>query len=79
MIRITSKKDGFRRCGVAHPSKPTEYPNDRFGEEQLAALRTDTMLIVDEIPDKEGEAGTATEDADKSGKEAAKPAKKGNK
>jgi hypothetical protein len=94
MIRITSKKDGFRRCGIAHPSKPTEYPNDRFGEKQLAALRTDTMLIVDVIPDidvipdkrekvgtadnPEADAGTATEDTDISGKEAAKPGKKGN-
>ena len=52
-IRITSKKDGFRRCGIAHPSKPKEYPNDKFSKKQLAELRADPMLIVDEIEEKE--------------------------
>jgi hypothetical protein len=52
MIRITSKKNNFRRCGIAHPDKPTEYPNDRFDKKQLAALKADPMLIVEEVPDK---------------------------
>ena len=34
MLIITSKKDGFRRCGVAHPSTPTEHPDDAFTPEQ---------------------------------------------
>jgi hypothetical protein len=51
MIRITSKKDGFRRCGIAHPAKPQEYPNDKFSKKELAVLKADPMLIVDEIPD----------------------------
>ncbi|MFH2011684.1 MAG: HI1506-related protein [Pseudomonadota bacterium] len=53
MIRIVSKKEGFRRCGIAHRAKPTEYPNDRFSKKELAKLKADPMLIVDEIPDKE--------------------------
>ena len=52
MIRIASKKEGFRRCGIAHSAKPTEYPNDRFTKKDLAALKADPTLIVDEIPDK---------------------------
>lgn len=53
MIRITSKRDGFRRCGVAHPAKPTEHPNDKFSKKELVKLKADSMLIVDEIPDRE--------------------------
>lgn len=45
-IVITSKQDGFRRAGIAHPAKPTEHPDDRFDEEQLAALEAEPMLIV---------------------------------
>lgn len=46
MIIITSKKDGFRRCGVAHLAEPTEYANDRFSKEELAVLRAEPMLTV---------------------------------
>lgn len=50
MIRITSKIDGFRRAGVAHPAAPTEYPDDEFSKEQLAALKAEPMLIVELRP-----------------------------
>ncbi|GAB6191149.1 HI1506-related protein [Desulfocastanea catecholica] len=46
MIVITSKKDGFRRCGIAHAAKATSYPNRRFSKEQLAILQAETMLTV---------------------------------
>lgn len=45
-IVITSKRDGFRRCGIAHPGKPTFYPDDFFTEEQLAALDKEPQLIL---------------------------------
>lgn len=51
MIRITSKKDGFRRCGVAHPAAPTDYPDDRFTPEHLAALEAEPMLVVQRLDD----------------------------
>lgn len=47
MIRITSRKDGFRRCGIAHTKEPVEYPDDRFSEEGLEILKAEPMLIVD--------------------------------
>ncbi len=47
MIRITAKKDGFRRGGVAHPSKPTIYPDDFFTEKQLAQITEEPMLMVE--------------------------------
>jgi len=44
---ITSKKEGFRRCGIAHSTKATVYPDDRFTEGELKALRAEPMLTVD--------------------------------
>lgn len=45
-IVITAKRDGFRRCGIAHPIKPTSYPDDFFTEEQLRALDKEPQLIL---------------------------------
>lgn len=47
MIRISSKKDGFRRCGIAHSKQPTDYPDDAFSAEELKALKTEPMLEVE--------------------------------
>lgn len=52
MIRITAKRPGFRRCGVAHPAAPTDYPDDHFSAEQLAMLRAEPMLTVEAAPIK---------------------------
>ncbi len=51
MIRITSKKAGFRRCGVAHPGETTEYPNDRFSKKEIAILEAEPMLVVEHVKD----------------------------
>jgi hypothetical protein len=51
MIRIRSKKDGFRRCGIAHSEKPVDYPDDRFSKKQIAELKAEPMLFVEELPD----------------------------
>lgn len=52
MIRITSKRESFRRAGIAHPVTPTDHANDAFTEQQLAQLKTEPMLVVEEIDDK---------------------------
>lgn len=49
MIRITSKRDGFRRCGITHPASPVEYPEDHFSKEELKVLKAEPMLIVEEV------------------------------
>lgn len=66
MIRITSKVNGFRRAGLAHPAGPTDYPDDAFTEEQLALLTAEPMLVVSYKPasvlgldDKPSPAGAA--------------------
>lgn len=46
MIIITSKRNGFRRGGIAHPKGPVEYPDDRFTAEELEALAAEPMLVV---------------------------------
>ena len=51
MIRIIAKRDGFRRCGVAHPAQPTDHPNDSFTGEQIEILKAEPMLTVVEIED----------------------------
>ena len=53
MIIITSKKHGFRRCGVAHPKEPTEYADDVFTPEQVETLQAEPMLTVINQPDQE--------------------------
>jgi hypothetical protein len=70
MIRIKSKKAGFRRCGIAHPAEFVEYPNSRFSGGELKILKAEPMLVVEVNP-------ANPVGADKSGKEQAKDDKKG--
>lgn len=51
-IVITAKRDGFRRCGIAHPRKPTSYPDDFFTEEQWQALDKEPQLILAYVEDE---------------------------
>jgi hypothetical protein len=53
MIIITSKKDGFRRCGRAHAARPTEYSDNAFTKKELAILQAEPMLVVVATEDKE--------------------------
>ena len=46
MIRITSKYNGFIRCGVHHPSTTTEYDDDHFTKEEMEILQAEPMLMV---------------------------------
>lgn len=46
MIYITSKRDGFWRCGISHRETTTAYPDDRFTPDELARLEAEPMLIV---------------------------------
>lgn len=53
-IMITSKREGFRRAGIEHSETPTVYPDGRFTEAQLEALKAEQMLVVQDIEDPEG-------------------------
>tara|TARA_R110002072_G_scaffold302699_2_gene487441 strand:+ start:7214 stop:7432 length:219 start_codon:yes stop_codon:yes gene_type:complete len=57
---IASKKDGFRRCSVAHPGNATTYKNVGskdfpFSAKQIAKLKAEPMLVVteEEVEEKE--------------------------
>lgn len=69
MIRITSRKDGFRRCGVVHPATPVEHSDDRFTEEELKRLMEEPMLVVEVISDQSGndESNASTTDNEDAG------------
>lgn len=49
MIRITSKREGFRRCGVAHAATPTDHPDKAFTAAELKRLQAEPMLEVEVI------------------------------
>ncbi|WP_425318909.1 HI1506-related protein [Pseudomonas nitroreducens] len=46
IVRIKSARDGYRRCGVAHPKQVTDHPADRFTEAELERLQADPVLTV---------------------------------
>jgi hypothetical protein len=48
-VIITAKRDGFRRCGLAHPASPVEHKDGAFTAEQLAILKAEPMLVVQEM------------------------------
>jgi len=52
MITITAKRDGFRRCGVAHTTKPALFLDDAFTPEQLRQLQAEPMLVVELLTDE---------------------------
>lgn len=52
MIRIKSKMDGFRRCGISHPAAEACYPDGRFSKEELETLKAEPMLMVEEIAEE---------------------------
>jgi hypothetical protein len=51
MIVITSKREGFRRCGLAHAARPVEWPDERWTGDELAALLAEPMLTVEVVED----------------------------
>jgi predicted RecB family nuclease len=47
VIRIASRRDGFRRCGVAHPKAPTDHEAGRFSPAELERLLAEPVLTVE--------------------------------
>jgi len=59
---ITSKKEGFRRCGVVHSIAPVTHPDERFTADELERLLNEPMLTIEVWPDHEGKGGAKDED-----------------
>lgn len=49
ILRITARRDGFRRAGLAHPARPVDHPIETFTAEQVEALKAEPQLVVEEI------------------------------
>ncbi|MEN6439779.1 MAG: HI1506-related protein [Syntrophobacter sp.] len=49
MIRIRSKKEGFRRCGITHGTTWTEYSDDFFTGDQRRILENEPLLDVETV------------------------------
>ena len=49
IVRIRSKREGFRRCGFAHSKQAIDHPAGRFSPNQLERLLAEPMLIVEFI------------------------------
>lgn len=66
MLKITAKRDGFRRGGIEHAGT-AEHPVSKFTKEQLAQIRAEPMLVVEEFeaPDPEPEKTAKSEKSDK--------------
>ncbi|MNN20940.1 hypothetical protein D3C81_1342450 [compost metagenome] len=47
-VIITAKRNGFRRCGIAHSAEGCYFPDGYFTAEQLKALKDERMLVVQE-------------------------------
>jgi len=49
VYRITSTVPGFRRAGIEHPAEAVDHPAESLTDEQLAALKAEPRLIVQEL------------------------------
>jgi hypothetical protein len=65
-IKITSKKDGFRRAGREHTGI-VEHPDGTFTPEELEILKAEPMLLVEIVPEIKPEVGSADKPERKSG------------
>ncbi len=52
MVVIRSKREGFRRCGVAHSAEAQSYPDDFWSDADLERLKAEPMLIVETDPNE---------------------------
>jgi hypothetical protein len=75
MIRIKSKKAGFRRCGIAHPAEWMEYPEGKFTEQEISLLKAEPMLLVEDIEEEKNPDPNLPDD--ENGKDRVKTGKKG--
>ncbi|MGV2111891.1 hypothetical protein ACQZ46_11495 [Agrobacterium salinitolerans] len=49
LVRVTSKRDGFRRGGIAHSSRPVDYRPGQLSPEQLESILAEPLLTVEVV------------------------------
>lgn len=55
-LRITAKRDGFRRAGIEHSTTPTVHAVKALSAEQIEALKAESMLVVEDVEGAEAPA-----------------------
>lgn len=66
-LRITARRAGFRRAGLAHPAEPVVHAAGTFTPGQVAALLAEPNLVVvplSAVPTNGGEAAPASSQGD---------------
>ena len=58
-LRISARRDGYRRAGIAHTRAPVDHPPGTFTAAQLAALKADPNLTVEQVETTAGKDGEA--------------------
>jgi len=53
MVKITSKRHNFRRCGMAHPKGETVYQDGRFTKKEIEILKAEPMLKLEHVEDSD--------------------------
>jgi hypothetical protein len=53
-IRITAKKNGFRRCGIEHSGTTVEHADGKFSEAEIETLMNEPNLVVEIIQGSPG-------------------------
>jgi len=51
-IIIKSKREGFRRCGIAHHLEEITHPDGRFTPDEITRLQAEPRLTVKIVPDQ---------------------------
>ncbi|MDJ1463409.1 HI1506-related protein [Nitratireductor sp. GZWM139] len=46
-VRIAARREGFRRCGMAHPKAETDYSSEQFTPDELEQLLSEPGLAVE--------------------------------
>lgn len=49
LVRITAKRDGFRRAGIVHSSKAVDFRPGELSPEQLEAILSEPLLTVEVV------------------------------
>lgn len=69
-LRIAARRSGFRRAGLTHPAHPVLHPLGDLTRMQIAFLKAEPMLVVQEV---EIEAPEEAEEDGASGRKEAGP------
>lgn len=49
-VKITSRVDGYRHSGKLHPAVATVHPDGTFTDEEIKALKAESILTVEILP-----------------------------